>query len=147
MAGVRATAQTGEVVVTTGVAKTALQVVAPSAQRLSLRGVQLTIKTASPSGKTCLVELLRQTTAGTMSALTPVALSPAAATVRAAAQHTATAEPTAGDVLRRWEVVAPGYEVQIPPDLAIEVAESGRLGVRVTPQEDGSVVAGLTWEE
>lgn len=147
MAGVRAVAQTAEVSTGTS-AKTILQVVAPAAQRLTVRRAGISFDGVAADAAPILVRLLRQSTAGTMSALTPVALSPAGATVRAAAQHTASAEPTAGDVLLAVNVhPQAGYHEILPADFTIEVAESGRVGLEVTAGASVNALAHIGWEE
>lgn len=147
MSGVLAACTTSEI--TTGTsAKTLVQLVAPSAQRLRVRRYWVAFDGISPTAEPIQVRLLRQTTAGTASSLTPVAISPAAATVRATAQYNASAEPTAGDVLDAKEIhPQAGYDVLLPPDLAIEVPESGRLALEVTAPAAVNARAGMWWEE
>ena len=147
MAGVLAAAVTAEISTGTA-AKTLVQVVAPAAQRLKLRKWGVTFDGVASDAAPIEVRLLRQSTAGTMSALSPVAVSPAGATVRATAQHTATAEPTAGDVLAAVEVhPQSGYVEVMPPDLSVEVAESGRVAIEVTAAAAVNARAFLWWEE
>lgn len=147
MAGILAAAVTAEIATGTSL-KTLVQVVAPAAQRLRVRKWGVSFDGVASDAEPIQVRLLRQTTAGTMSALSPVALNPAGSTVRATAQHTATAEPTAGDVLAAVEVhPQSGYVEVFPPDLSVEVAESGRLGIDVTAAASVNARAFLWWEE
>lgn len=79
------------------------------------------------------VDLLRQTTAGTASALTLVKVNPNSPAAIATAQQTFTAEPTAGDVI--WsEFITPagGFDrVQLPLGEENEMDVSGWLGLRI----------------
>jgi hypothetical protein len=94
------------------------------------------------------VRLLRQTTAGTMTSLTPVMLGVGSETVQTTAQHTATVEPTAGNILDIAEVhPQSGYEVVIPFDQPIEVPGGGRLGVECTAPAAVNVRAKIIFQE
>jgi len=78
------------------------------------------------------VELLHQTDAGTMSALTPEKYdSSDGDTLDTTAQHTATAEPTAGNIIQGW-LVHPQTEFvwQAPPGKGIKVGAGDRIGLR-----------------
>lgn len=88
-----------------GAVKTLAQVVAPTNQRLRVKAWSVSFDGASPTAVPGLVRLLRQTTAGTMSALTGVlAEKELSEAIQSTAQHTASAEPTAGDVLEQITV-------------------------------------------
>jgi hypothetical protein len=133
MAGLVCIAQTTEVALAAATAKTVLQIVAPANQRLHIKRWGVFFDGVSSTAEPVQVRLLRQTTAGTMSALTPVMLCAGSETVQTTAQHTATVEPTAGNVLDIAEVhPQSGYEVVIPFDQVIEVPGGGRLGLEVT---------------
>jgi len=135
MAGIKFSAVTGENLTTTS-AKTLLQIVAPANQRVLVKGVSVSFKGITPTDPPIKVDVLRQTTAGTMSALTCAKRSDSSATaetVQTTAQQNATAEPTAGDVL--WSRETPGQFGQteyFPFDDPIHVPGGTRLGLRVT---------------
>lgn len=124
---------TGDVL--TGVAtKTIAQVVAPANQKLLVHEIKISFK-GTVRNTPILVEILRQTTAGTMSALTLFkenSVDPE--TVQATALVNATAEPTAGPVLDSCYVSpdADRYHWVAPFGRQYQVNGSGRLGVRVT---------------
>lgn len=87
-------------------------------------------------------ELLRQTTAGTMSALTLTKRNDSNGdTLDTTAQHTATAEPTAGDVLKPFQYApSAGFTFTYPPGKELEVGAGDRVGLRVlTPAADHNV--------
>ena len=149
MAGVRLNAVTGEIATGTA-AKTILQLVAAANHRVLVRGLRVSFKGVSATATPILVRVLRQITAGTMSALTPVkANSSDSETLQTTAQHTATAEPTAGDVLLVAEVHPQGGSLVwvAPFGGELVVPGGGRLGVEVTAGASVSCVAMIEAEE
>lgn len=148
MAGLTCVAQTAEVALTAATTKTVIQVAAPASQRLILKSWGISFDGVSSTAEPVQVELLRQTTAGTMTSLTPVRRSAGSETVQATAQHTATVEPTAGDVLDSVEVHPQGgYKEIVPFDGRIEVPGGTRIAVRATAPAAVNARAVLTWEE
>lgn len=147
MSGIRATAVTGEV--TTGTStKTLVQIVAAANHKVLVRGFGIYCNGVSPTAKPLLVRVLRQTTAGTMSSLTPKKTSSDSETLQTTAQHTASAEPTAGDVLYAFEVHPQSfYEKILPFDAPIEVPGGGRLGIDVVAEASVGAVAMIDFEE
>ena len=147
MAGINIVANPGEV--TTGTsAKTVLQVVAASNHRVKIKRWGITCKGVVPTDPSVLVRLLRQTTAGTMTALTPKKLGDYTETVQTTAQHTATGEPTAGDVLAIREVhPQAGYYEILPFGDEIPIPGGGRVGIEVTATVSISVVPEIVMEE
>lgn len=122
-----------------GTAKTMLQIVAPAQQRLDLRAISVGFDGVNPSAEAFTIELLRQTTAGTMSSATPVKDSAGSETIQTTAQKNATAEPTAGDVLNRWEHhPQSGSFVEKFDKREIEIPGGTRLGLRVTCPTGGT---------
>jgi hypothetical protein len=114
--------------------KTILQIAAPATIRGRLANLTVSFDSAT-AAQSILVELLVQSTSGTATgSVTPVAADPAApaSLITAAYQHTA--EPTAGNIIKGWEVRPDGGILDIPfYDLRMPViAASGRLGLRYT---------------
>lgn len=148
MAGIDISLVTAEVALTAATAKTVVQALAPTNQRLRVVGWGVAFDGSSPAAEPVLVELLRQTTAGTMSALTPVRKGVGSETIQTTGQHTATVEPTAGDVLERRDVhPQSGYQEVFPFGREILVAGSGRIGIRCTAPAGVNCVAWLDLEE
>lgn len=149
MAALLGTAVTAEVALTAATSRTALQLVAAANHAVRVLGFSATFDGVSPTGEPVLVELVRQTTAGTMSSLTPVKKDPGRdETLQTTAQHTATAEPTTTDVLDRKEVhPQSGYEKLFPLGQEIIVPGGGRVGLRFTAPDAVNVVAQLDFEE
>lgn len=148
MAGVRFQAVTAEVATGTAI-KTILQVVAATNQRVLIDEVAISFKGTSATDAPIFVRVLRQTTAGTMSALTPVKNNNGDdETLQVTAQHTATAEPTAGDVLMAQEVhPQTGFLWQAPFGRQIVVKGGGRLAIEVTAGVTTSCIARVQGEE
>ena len=148
MAGVFCAATTAEIALAAGTAKTVLQVIAPTNQRLRVRRYSVAFDGTSATAEPVQIRVLRQSTAGTMSSLTPVKLSAGSETVQATAQHTATAEPTAGDVLDAFEChPQSGFDVVLPADMPIEIPGGGRLGIECTAPAVVNVRAKIWFEE
>lgn len=142
MADLRFIAQTAEVALTTATPKTILQVVAPANQRVKVLGWAVYFDGTSTTLEPAEFRLLTQTTAGTMSALTPTAMGVYSETILSTAQHTATVEPAAGAVIDvgRCHPQA-GYEVKYPIGQEPMVAGGGRIGIEVTATFTGSLAA------
>lgn len=147
MAGILCMAVTAEVATGTS-EKTVLQLAAPANQRVKLLRWGISFDGVSPVAEPIIVRLLRQTTAGTMTSLTPVALGVVTETLQATAQHTATVEPTAGAVLDRVEVhPQTGFEVIFPLGQEVLIPGGGRLGIEVLSAASVNAVAKLMYEE
>lgn len=147
MAGILISACPGEITSGTS-AKTVLQVVAASNHRVKIKRWGLTCKGVVSTDPPVLVRLLRQSTAGTMTALTPKKLGDYTETVQTTAQHTATGEPTAGDVLAIREVhPQAGYYEILPFGDEIVIPGGGRVGIEVTATVSISVVPEIVLEE
>lgn len=148
MSDLNCIAQTVEIALTAATAKTVLQIVAPANQRLKIKRWGVFFDGISSTAEPVQVRVLRQTTAGTMSALTPTKQDTHAETIQTTAQHTATAEPTAGDVLDMVEVhPQSGYEVILTPETYIKVGGGGRVGIEITAPAIVNVRAKIVFEE
>lgn len=149
MAGVGISAQMPKTATGTS-AKTLLQLVAATNQRVILNEISISFDGVTNSAVPILVELVRQTSAGTMSALTVRKVSNSdQETLQTTAQQNATAEPTdAGDI--PWtELVHPqtGLTWQAPYGQEIKVQGGTRIGIRVTAAAGVNAVCRLKGEE
>lgn len=148
MARVKFTARTEEAVTLVATtAKTILQLVAPANQRGDLRRMGVTFNGVNPTGTPVLVELMRQTTAGTSSAGTPKRDNPGAESIQFTSRITFTAEPTAGDVLREFLIHPQGGHIEVFDYGEIEIAGGERIGIRCTAPEGVNVRGFLSAEE
>ena len=149
MARLNGIAQTAEVALTAATAKTVIQLVAAANHRVAVLGWGVFFDGTSVTAEPVQVRLLRQTTAGTASALTPVALDGSVGeTIQTTAQHTATAEPTAGNVVDVAEVhPQQGYEVIYPLGQEVILAGGGRVGIECTAPAGVNVRAKIRFEE
>lgn len=149
MAAFQGIAQTAEVALAAATAKTVVQIVAPSNHRLKILGVGLFFDGTSPTAEPVQVELARQSDAGTMSALTPVKRDDSIAeSLQTTAQHTATAEPTTGDVIDSWQVhPQQGWEQFYPFGQEPIVGGGDRAALICTAPATVNVRAKLIFEE
>ena len=142
-------ASTAEVALAAATAKTVMQLVAASNHRVRLLRWGVFFDGTSVTAEPVQVRLLRQTTAGTMSALTPVKKDDSIAeTLQTTAQHTATVEPTAGDVLDVKEIhPQQGYEYIAPLGQEYIIGGADRLGIECTAPAVVNVRAVMEFEE
>jgi len=148
MAGLICIAQTSEVALVATEALTVLQVKAPTNQRLKVKRWGVFFDGIDGTAEPVQVRLLRQTDAGTLSSVTPVKQVAGSETVQATAGHTATVEPSAGDVIDVAEVhPQTGYEVVISFDMPIEVPGGGWIAIECTAPATVNVRAKIIFEE
>ena len=148
MAGILATAQTAEVATGTS-AKTILQLIAAANHRVKVKEWSVSFDGTSNTADPILIEVLRQSDAGTMSVLTPVKIdADGDETLQTTAQENATVEPTAGDVVMREQVHPQGgYTWQAPFGGELVINGGDRLGIRVTAGADVNAVVRMVFEE
>jgi hypothetical protein len=129
--------------------KTLTQLVAATDHRVKLLEVGISFHGVSNTDNPPTVDILRQTTAGTSSALTIVAVdSGISGAFETTALQTFTAEPTVGDIL--WTgAIHPqtGVIYQIPLGEEIIMPGSTRLGLRVLATVSVNVDAYMKFEE
>lgn len=154
MAGVFATFVTGEVALTGGTARTVLQIANAANHRAKVLSFSVGFDGTSGTAEPVLVEVLRQSTAGTMSSLTGLKInSDDGEAIQTTSQHSATgADPTAGDVIFKKEVHPQGgYEKVFPFGQEIPLggatAAATRLAIKCTAPANVNVVAEFHIEE
>lgn len=149
MAAFQGQAVTAEVALSAATAKTVLQVVAAANHRVKVLSWGVYFDGTSSSAEPVQVRLLRQTTAGTMSALTPTKRDDSIGeTLQTTAQHTASAEPTAGDVLEAKEVhPQAGYEKIYPFGGEVIIGGGDRLGIECTAPASVNARCEIVFEE
>lgn len=144
------TARVAGVSITASTAKTLVQVVPGTNTPVRVIEVGVSFTSTTSTDVPVQIDMLRQSTAGTSSALTLVADQESnSKTAVATALQTFTAEPTAGNVLRSWQVTPIGglFVIQFPlgrePD-----ALTNRIGLKVTPGAQAqTATAYITFEE
>jgi hypothetical protein len=149
MARVRAVATTeGEIALSAATAKTVLQLVAAANHLVAVKGFSISFDGTSSSAEPVQVDILRQTTAGTSSAGTPVEETVTGVTLQTTSRITITAEPTAGAVLRRYEVhPQAGLLEKFTFEDEIIIGAAGRLGIRCTAPATVNCLAHMAFEE
>lgn len=137
MAGVLLRATSGEVAIANG--KTLLQVKAAAGHRTRVQGWGISFKGTSATDVPVLTQIVRQTTAGTMSAGSAGVSGifrkndTDAETIQTTATVNATAEPTSTDVVDDFEVhPQTGYRLFFPMGQEIYIPNGERLGLKVT---------------
>ncbi len=148
MADIFGVSKTAEVALTAATARTIVQHVSPSNHRVKVYRWGVSFDGTNATAEPVLVRLLRQTTAGTMSALTPTQTRPVAETIQSTAQHSATVEPTAGDVLDIQEIhPQTGYDYTFTLGQEIVMAGGTRIGIECTAPAGVNAVGKLFFEE
>lgn len=149
MAGIKANIMGNEIALAAAAAKTVLRLDAPANQRLTVLGWGVSFDSVGASDAAVIVELLRVTTTGTMTTATPVRVDAGAETLQGAGAHTATAEPTAGDVLKRLDIDprGGGYEEACPYGQEYIIPGGGRLAIRCTAGAAVNVIPFIRYEE
>jgi len=148
MAGMTGVAQTAEIALAAATAKTLIQLVAASNRMVKVTGWAVFFDGTSATAEPVQIEVMRQTSAGTMSSLTPVKTGAYSDTLQTSAQHSASSEPSASDVVAIAEChPQAGYEKVLPPDQYIWMAGGTRLGIKVTAPAIVNARAVIYFEE
>jgi predicted ThiF/HesA family dinucleotide-utilizing enzyme len=135
MARLKFSAHTGgAVAMVAATAKVVLQILAPTNQRIAVRGYSVSFDGVAGDAVPVLVEILRLTTAGTMAAgVTASEDALGSETIQTTATEDASAAPSAGTVLREYYIhPQTGADWRMAPDEEIIVPGAGRLGIRIT---------------
>ncbi len=134
MAGIFATFNIPKTTLAAATAKTVLQMLAPTNQRLKILEWALFFDSTSTTPGSAQLRILRQSTAGTTSAATPVPFeNELTETLQASGGTNATVEPTAGAVLMTPAVpITSGMMYPLPTGQELYVGGGTRLGFEVT---------------
>lgn len=137
-----------EVALSAATVKTVAQVIAATNVIAAVTGLEITFDGISNTEAPVNVEILRQTTAGTMTSQTPKKTKDTSTALGVTGSYNATAEPTAGDILKVFHI-HPQAGVTMPLQLEneIEIPGGGRLGVRVTAPAAVNCLLTITGEE
>ncbi len=149
MAGVRFRAVSAQISTGTSV-KTLVQIVAASNHRTLVDEIHIAFEGTTSTDAPIFVRILKQTTAGTMSSLTLVKKCAGDdETLQTTALHTATVEPTAGDVYFSTFVHPQGGRLSLvlPREKAFQIVGGQRLGVEVTASAAVDALVTIEGEE
>lgn len=149
MSGVKWACTTAEIALAAATAKTVLQVVAPTNQRLLVTRVGLFFDGISTTAEPVQVRILRQTTAGTSSVNTPVKRNFGDnETLQTTARDNFTVEPTNSDVYDVYEIhPQQGMDAFLPLTDPFPVIGGDRLGIECTAPATVNVRAKMWGEE
>ncbi len=134
------------------VTRTMLQVIAGTNHGIKMTEFGVSFQGVDNIAKPVKIEILRQTTAGTSSALTAVKMSDTTTGIDTSALQTFTgAEPASGDVLRTFFIHPQQGLLYAPPDPEeFEVGGGTRLAMRVTIESGETnldAVGYMEWDE
>lgn len=149
MAAFQGSLATVEIALSSGVPMTVLQIVAAANHRVKILRWGVFFAGIAGTDEPVNVALNRQSTAGTSSALTPNKLDDSLAeTLLTTGRHTASVEPTTGDLLDSI-LVHPqsGYEMVFPMGQEIIVGGGDRVGIICTAPAGVDVRAKIIFEE
>ncbi len=131
--------------------KTLVQLVAATNHAIAITHVAIGCKGTSNSQAPIQFELVRQSSAGTMTSLTPTKNDDSISdSLDTTAQHTATAEPTTGDVIHVFTVHPQTAQRHVFPYEAQPVCGAGdRVGIRAVQSSgtDTTVDVEIGFEE
>lgn len=151
MAGLRIMGNTGDIAFAITNDKTIAQIVAAANHRVKVERVRVSFKGTSGAEAPVQVQLLRQTSAGTMTALTLYkADDDAGETMQTTALHTATAEPTDSSEVKGSQLVHPqaSYDFVFLPGRELFINGGDRLGILViAPTQAGTCNVSFEIEE
>ena len=141
MSGVNWSANVENVAASVAANLTFMQLVAGSNHRVKLKRLIVTGQGITIADTPVTFELLKQTTAGTASPLTPVKLNDSDdETLEMSAQKTFTAEPTAGNIKYSFNVASTGrHEIVWPLGFELFINGGERLGLRALQASQASV--------
>ncbi len=130
-------------------AETVIQLVAAANHRVKVLRWGAFFDGVSVTAEPVAIRLMRQTTAGTASALTPVKMDNSLAeTLLTTALQTFTAEPSAGDVIESFNVhPQQGIEIMYPLGQEPIIGGGDRIGLEFTAPAIVNVTAFIVFEE
>lgn len=149
MAGVAFSLATDEISTTTST-KTICQIIAASNHRVLLNEWSISFKGITNSAAPIKVDILRQTTAGTSGSAANVRKGDSTddETIQTTANQNFSAEPTASDILRSYEIhPQTGFVWQAPYGKELIIPGGSRLGIRVTAGADISCIFTASGDE
>lgn len=143
---------TADVALAVATAKTVVQIATPATRRAWIKEAQISFKSVTSTDVPVLVQLRRQSTAGTATAIASANIAPDVEGHPAAlssANENATVEPTTGVVVKEWEITPIGGVLvyQLPLGDEIEMAVSSFLGMVVTAPQVQSCRAYIKFNE
>ena len=140
-----------ETVLTAGTARTVLQLVAASNHRVKLYKWAVSFDGTSTTAEPVFVYVVRQTSAGTMTALTCQQKVPTSETIQTTARYAATAEPTVdspAQIIEAHEVhPQTGLVILYADAEAIRVAGGARIGIICVAPAGVNCIASMDFEE
>jgi len=137
------------VALTAATAKTVLQILAAANIRVAVQAITVSFDGNSNTAVPVIIQVMRQSTAGTMTART---ITPkddgVSSTIQASGSENASAEPTAGAIILNYHIhPQAGAQYPLPLPGEIILAGGGRLGIKVTAPAGVNCLANIEMEE
>lgn len=125
------TETTADVALSAATAKTVLQIAAPATRRGKVKEIGISFDGTNSAAEPVEVVLMRQTSAGTMTAQTPTPRQEGDPAALFSGSRNASAEPTSSNVIGRWLVSPAGglFVIQYPQGDEPEISASARVGL------------------
>lgn len=138
-----------EVALTGATAKTVLQLVAASGVRVAVQTVTISFDGTSNTAEPTVIQVRRQTTAGTATSRAPLKKDNDVSTaIQATGQENFTAEPTDSDIVLTYHIhPQAGAQYPLPLPGEIVMAGGGRLGIKITAPANVNCLATIEAEE
>jgi len=140
-----------ETLLTAATIRTVLQLVAATNHRVKVYKWSISFDGVSPTAEPVWVYLVRQTSAGTMTALTCQQKTPTSETIQTTARYAATAEPTndsPAQIIESYEVhPQTGLTILYGDAEAIRIAGGLRLGLVCVAPATVNCMASMDFEE
>lgn len=137
------------VALTAATAKTALQLTAAANIRVAVQAITVSFDGNSNTAVPVVIQVLRQSTAGTMTARTASPKDDGiSSTIQAAGSENASAEPTAGTIVLQYHIhPQAGAQYPLPLPGEIVLAGGGRLGVKLNAPANVNCLVNIEFEE
>jgi hypothetical protein len=149
MSAVIVVANTAEVALTAATAKTIIQVASVAHRPIKVKEWGVFFDGVSVTEAPVQVRLIRQSTAGTMSALTPIERTITGVTIQETCLHTATVEPTLVSCVAAREVhPQSGYQEKFSfgDEIVVGGAAIGRIAIECTAPATVNVRGEIVYE-
>ncbi len=149
MADLQGIVNTAEIALVSATLKTVIQLTTPANHRIKILGWGVYFDGTTSAAEPVVVSLVRQTSTGTMTPVTPVKRDPSVSeTILTTAAINASVEPTTTDIIESKEVhPQSGYEKIYPFSQEIIIGGSGRVGIICTAPNTVNVIGYVMFEE
>jgi hypothetical protein len=149
MAGKHGIALAEDITLVAATPMTVMQIVAAANHPVEITEITVGFDGTDNTHEPVEVDVVRQTTAGTMSAVTVAGANDSDGdTFDTSAQHTATGEPTSPTMIRKWRVHPQWCQTyQVPDNAPLHIGAGDRVGIRCTAAAGVDIDVTVCFEE